>query len=71
MGFEPLRETEQIAMFRLNQVATPARVTGFHPVGGKKQPTVEKNYLQHPGVGKPGTTSDVLDVYDPGSDNVD
>ena len=58
-----VREDEQIPFFGQNRVATPARVTTFNSTGGKKQPTIQVNYLQHPGVGKPGTTSDVLDVY--------
>jgi len=58
-----VREDEQIGFFRDNKIATPARVTSFQSVGGKAQPTIEVNHLQHPGVGKPNTESDVLEVY--------
>jgi len=58
-----VREDEQIAFFGKNRVATPVKTVTFASTGGKKQPTLEKNYLQHPGVGKPGTTSDVIEAY--------
>jgi hypothetical protein len=62
MGFESLRE-EELPFFKNNSVATPARIASFRNQGGKQQPTIEQNHLQHTGVGKPGTESDVLDVY--------
>jgi hypothetical protein len=62
MGFEVLREEEQ-PFFKENKVAVPGRVTNFVSQGGKTQPTIQKNYLQYEGVGKPGTESDVLEVY--------
>ncbi len=53
MGFEPMRENEAIAFFRDNKIATPARVTSFNSVGGKKQPVVEANHMTgDPGMGK-------------------
>lgn len=64
------REDEAIGFFKDNEVATPARVTSFNSVGGKKQPTVETDYLQHTGVGKTGTTSDNKSAYNPATQNV-
>jgi hypothetical protein len=58
-----VREDEAVAMFRLNQVATPVMVTNFCAQGGTKQPKIRKNFLQYPGVGKRGTVSDVLEVF--------
>ena len=70
MGFESLRETESIAFFKNNSVAIPSGTFNLSVTGGKSQPTIEKNHLQHEGVGKPGTESDVLEVYLPNSYNV-
>lgn len=48
-----VRETEAIAFFRDNKVATPARVTSFSPVGGRKQPTIVENHISgDTGMGK-------------------
>ena len=58
-----VREDEAIAFYGDNKIATPVKTTNFQNQGGKKQPTLEKEYLQHEGVGKPGTTSDVIDAY--------
>jgi hypothetical protein len=66
-----VREDEQIPFFKKNRVALPPRVTSFNATGGKKQPTIQTDHLNHPGVGKPGTTSDTLDVFLPNSDNVE
>lgn len=64
MGFEPLREVEGIPFLKNNSVAVPGKgIASFQSQGGKKQPTIEPNYLQHPGVGKPGTETDVLDTF--------
>ena len=49
---------DETSFYGLNKVATPARVTTFKNLGGKKQPTLEVDHLQHTGVGKTGTTSD-------------
>lgn len=65
-----VREDEQIGFFGDNKVATPARVTGFKTIGGKTQPTLEGDPLQHPGVGKPGTASDIVAAYNPPANNV-
>ena len=70
MGFEPLRETEGIAFFKNNSIAVASGIFTLSAHGGKAQPTIQKNYLQHEGVGKPGTVSDVLEVYLPNSYNV-
>jgi hypothetical protein len=48
-----VREDEQIAFYGKNKVATPARVTSFNNLGGRKQPTVVKNWITgDPGMGK-------------------
>lgn len=60
-----VREDEAVSFFKDNKVATPARVTSFNSIGGKKQPTNERDHLQHTGVGKAGTTSDNLGAYVP------
>jgi hypothetical protein len=65
-----VREDEAVTMFRLNEVALPTRVTNFNAQGGQKQPTLSKNWLQFPGVGKRGTVSDVIESYLPASYNV-
>jgi hypothetical protein len=70
MGFEPLREVEGIAFLKNNSIAVPSGIFTLSVTGGKSQPTIEKNYLQHEGVGKPGTISDVLEVYLPNKYNV-
>lgn len=58
-----VREDEAITFFGKNKVAASSRTFNLVGMGGKKQPTIEKNHLQHEGVGKPGTESKVLDVY--------
>ncbi len=58
-----VREDEQIAFFGKNKIATPARVSNFVNLGGKPQPTIEKDVMQHVGVGKAGTVSDNLSAY--------
>jgi hypothetical protein len=65
-----VRETEQIGFFRENKVATPARVTSFQSTGGRKLPSGEVDHLRHPGVGKRGTVSDVIDMYLPNAYNL-
>ena len=65
-----VREDEQIAFFGKNKVAVPGRVTSFNSTGGKKQPTIQKNWLGSEFVGKipdvtntPSHTPPALDVY--------
>ena len=65
-----VREDEAIAFTGKNKVATPARVTSFDAIGGKKQPTVETDHLQHVGVGKAGTVSDNKAAYNPPGNNL-
>lgn len=65
-----VREDEAIGFFGDNKVATPARVTSFNSVGGKKQPTIETDHLQHTGVGKAGTVSDNKSAFNPPGNNV-
>jgi hypothetical protein len=65
-----VRETEAIGFFRDNKVATPARVTSFQSTGGRKLPSGEVDHLRHPGVGKRGTVSDVIDMYLPNAYNL-
>jgi len=65
-----VREDEQIGFFGRNEVATPVRVTSFQSTGGRKMPSGERDYLRHPGVGKPGTVSDVIDYYLPNAYNL-
>ncbi len=60
-----VREDEQIAFFGNNEVALPPRVTSFNNLGGKEQPVLETDHLQHEGVGKRGTVSDNISAYNP------
>jgi len=65
-----VREDEAIPFFGSNQIATPARISTITSVGGKKQPTVDTNYLHDTGVGKKTEQHDPLkDAYNPGSYN--
>jgi len=64
-----VREDEQIAFFGDNKVATPVKTTNFQNQGGKKQPTLETDHLQHEGVGKPGTESENISAYNENSYN--
>ena len=64
------REDESVSFFKDNKVATPARVTSFNNVGGKKQPTIETDVLQHPGIGKAGTVSDNKSAYNSAAQNL-
>lgn len=68
MGFEPIRENED-TFFKNNKVATPARVTSFNALGGKQQPTIEKDYMTgDPGMGKQTDDRDPdLVTYEPNS----
>lgn len=70
MGFETLRE-EESAFFKENKVATPARVTSINSLGGKKQPTIEPNYISgDTGMGKQVAERDPdLTTYVPNSYN--
>jgi len=65
-----VREDEAIGFFGENKVALPARVTSFTPTGAKKQPTLEKNNLNHPGIGKAGTSSEEIGAYNENPYNV-
>jgi hypothetical protein len=56
-------ETVALSFFRLNKVATPVRITSFNSTGGKKQPTIQKNFLQTENVGKSPNTVPAMDVY--------
>ena len=51
--------------FRLNKIAVPGRVTTFTSTGGKKQPTVQGDYLHVEDSGKirPAVAIPSLDVY--------
>lgn len=68
MGFEPIRENED-GFFKNNEVATPARITSFNAVGGKTQPTIEKDHMTgDPGMGKQTSERDPdLVTYEPNS----
>ena len=65
-----VREDESVPFFRKNEVATPARITSFNNIGGKPQPAIEKDVLQHTGIGKAGTISDNLSAYNSTGQNV-
>lgn len=65
-----VREDEAIGFYGDNKVALPTRVTSFTPVGAKKQPTLEKDYLHHPGVGKAGTESEEIGAYNESPYNI-
>jgi len=65
-----VREDEAIGFFGNNEVALPSRVTSFHPIAGKTQPTLETDHLNHPGVGKAGTTSEEISAYNENPYNV-
>lgn len=69
-----VREDEQIGMFRNNQVATPARVTGFYPVGANEEVpgSIRVYHFRDPNIAKPNTEKDPEKAaYDAGSYNVD
>lgn len=53
-----------------NKVATPARVSSIVSMGGQSQPTNKKDFLEHPGIGKPGTVSNNIDAYNSPSNNI-
>jgi hypothetical protein len=58
MGFERLREEED-SFFKYNKIAVPSRVTNFVAMGGKSQPTIEKNWISgDPGMGKQAADRD-------------
>ena len=58
MGFERLREEED-PFFKYNKIAVPDRVTNFTNGGGKKQPTIEKNWISgDTGMGKQAEARD-------------
>jgi hypothetical protein len=59
---------DETSFYGLNKVATPARVTTFVNLGGKKQPTIEVNHLQYTGVGKPNNPVDPVTGFT--SDNL-
>lgn len=63
------REDEAIGFYGDNKVAVPDRTTAFNVIGGKTQPTLEKDNLQHEGIGKPGTSADNASAYNPNSYN--
>lgn len=71
MGFERLREDEE-PFIKENKIAVPSRVTSFNATGGKKQPTIEPNYMSgDPGMGKQVNQRDPdLTTYVPNSYNV-
>jgi hypothetical protein len=69
MGFEALREVEEIGFLKDNAVAVPSGVFKLAASGGKKQPTLDTDHLNHEGVGKNGTTSDNISAYNPNSNN--
>ena len=72
MGFEPLREVEGNPFLKENKIATPARVTSFQSTGGKKNPTIEPNYISgDTGMGKQADERDPnLDTHVPNSYNL-
>ena len=65
-----VREDEAIGFFGNNEVATPVRTTSFESTGGKKFPVGQVDHLRHPGVGKRGTVSDVIDTHLPNPYNL-
>ena len=65
-----VREDEQIGFYGENKVALPTRTTAFTPVGAKKQPTLEKDNLNHPGIGKAGTESEEIAAYNENPYNI-
>jgi len=65
-----VREDEAIGFYGENKVALPARVTSFTPVGANKQPTLAKNNLNHPGIGKAGTESEEIAAYNENPYNI-
>lgn len=59
-----VREDEALPFFGKNKMVTPGRgVTALTAMGGKKQPTTQKDYLQSLSVGKPGTREPSLDNF--------
>lgn len=64
---------DELGWFKFNYNAGPARVFALFPVGGKKQPTVDADYLQDNNVGKPGSLysrKPLLSAYNPNGNNV-
>ena len=52
-----VREDEGIPFFGQNKIAVPGRITSFQSTGGKKQPTIQKDFLHTEFAGKiPDTT---------------
>jgi hypothetical protein len=65
-----VREDEAIGFFRYNKVAAPGRVFANYEIGGKKQPTVDVDYLVDTGVGKVVAERDpVKSAYNPNKYN--
>lgn len=64
------REDEAIPFFGKNRISTSSGTRSIVGMGGKKQPTVDKDVLQHTGVGKPGTESNNLGAFNPPHDQV-
>jgi len=62
-----VREDEAIGFFGNNSIVTPARVSTITNRSAIKQPVVSTDHLQHPGIGKTGTTSDNKSAYNPAS----
>lgn len=59
---------DETSFYGLNKVATPARVTTFTNLGGKKQPKVDVDHLQYAGSGKPNNPVDPVTGFT--SDNL-
>ena len=64
-----VREDEAIGMLKDNKVATPVKTTNFQNQGGKKQPTLDTDHLQHVGIGKKGSVSENISAYNPNKYN--
>jgi hypothetical protein len=61
---------DELGFFKLNQVASPARVFSMFPLGGKKQPTVDSQYLEDNAVGKASGRKPLLSAFNPNGNNI-
>jgi hypothetical protein len=65
-----VREDEAIAFFGDNKVAVAGRTFANPVIGGKKQPTVDTDYMHDTGMGKAVAQRDPLkDAYNPNKYN--
>ena len=65
------RVIEDEDSFNKNNLAvSPARIYSSSPTGGKKQPTLDTNYMHDEGMGKKTGRKPLIDAYNPNSYNI-